>query len=230
MQAMEIVHEEPTTYVYPVDSVVRCASSLLLLLFAAVVAAVSVRWISHDPREVLVAVGAVWACCAYGGSYLQRRWVFDRTFGRVRLESALSPAHWAVELRGDLSEIRGYTLETERTFGGIVTVITLHTTDGAHELARVDARSDVVATLRPLLDVMPALSSPRASARPPAVVHPVVVAHRGECQVCGTDRNGRWVACARCETPHHEDCWSYNDLCSTYGCGGTMPAPIVVRA
>lgn len=40
----------------------------------------------------------------------------------------------------------------------------------------------------------------------------------GECQVCGTTMEARIVWCAKCRTPHHEECWVYNGVCSTYGC------------
>ena len=46
-----------------------------------------------------------------------------------------------------------------------------------------------------------------------------VVARRGVCRVCGSSLDGRLVTCARCRTPHHEQCWRYAGLCSTFGCG-----------
>jgi len=45
-----------------------------------------------------------------------------------------------------------------------------------------------------------------------------VDAKAGECQVCGEKMETRVVFCARCRTPHHEECWSYVGQCSTYGC------------
>jgi len=39
------------------------------------------------------------------------------------------------------------------------------------------------------------------------------------CQVCGTAIEGAHVKCLRCESPHHVDCWEFNEGCSTYGCG-----------
>jgi hypothetical protein len=41
----------------------------------------------------------------------------------------------------------------------------------------------------------------------------------GECQICGAALEGMLVRCARCSTPHHQDCWQYTGTCSTYGCG-----------
>jgi hypothetical protein len=40
----------------------------------------------------------------------------------------------------------------------------------------------------------------------------------GDCQVCGEKMESRVVYCAKCRTPHHEECWSYVGQCSTYGC------------
>jgi hypothetical protein len=45
-----------------------------------------------------------------------------------------------------------------------------------------------------------------------------VDAAAGDCQVCGEKMEGRVVYCAKCRTPHHEECWSYVSTCSTYGC------------
>ncbi len=40
------------------------------------------------------------------------------------------------------------------------------------------------------------------------------------CQVCGAALSLRsLVYCAKCNTPHHEDCWHYTQCCSTFGCG-----------
>jgi hypothetical protein len=39
------------------------------------------------------------------------------------------------------------------------------------------------------------------------------------CQVCGsTLASGAIVRCAKCSTPHHEECWQYARKCSTFGC------------
>lgn len=40
----------------------------------------------------------------------------------------------------------------------------------------------------------------------------------GTCEVCGTELRERVVHCARCRTPHHEECWTYTGECSTYAC------------
>ncbi|MBI3854699.1 MAG: hypothetical protein HY293_03295 [Planctomycetes bacterium] len=40
------------------------------------------------------------------------------------------------------------------------------------------------------------------------------------CQICGSDiAPEARVACRRCGTPHHKDCWEFNGQCSTYACG-----------
>lgn len=40
----------------------------------------------------------------------------------------------------------------------------------------------------------------------------------GQCQVCGTEMTSGVVHCARCKTPHHEECWKYAGECSTFAC------------
>ncbi|MBI3073737.1 MAG: hypothetical protein HYY84_16630 [Deltaproteobacteria bacterium] len=39
------------------------------------------------------------------------------------------------------------------------------------------------------------------------------------CQVCGEALESDVVTCERCQTPHHEECWTWNKGCSTFGCG-----------
>ena len=39
------------------------------------------------------------------------------------------------------------------------------------------------------------------------------------CQVCGELLQSQIVQCRSCGTPHHEECWEYFGMCSTYGCG-----------
>jgi hypothetical protein len=42
------------------------------------------------------------------------------------------------------------------------------------------------------------------------------------CRICGaTLAEGAVVRCARCSTPHHQDCWDFNGRCSTFACGET---------
>ena len=39
------------------------------------------------------------------------------------------------------------------------------------------------------------------------------------CKVCGEAIFFNRIHCARCETPHHLDCWEYSTGCSVYACG-----------
>ncbi len=41
---------------------------------------------------------------------------------------------------------------------------------------------------------------------------------KGRCPVCGSEMRDRPVACLRCRTPHHEECWRYTGECSTFAC------------
>ena len=54
----------------------------------------------------------------------------------------------------------------------------------------------------------------RAALAPPRVEP----ASGGECQICGSPMEAGVVLCAKCRTHHHEECWTYNGACSTYGC------------
>ncbi len=46
----------------------------------------------------------------------------------------------------------------------------------------------------------------------------------GRCPVCRTPGARRAIAwCARCLTPHHEDCWRYAGKCAVFACGGDVP-------
>lgn len=48
------------------------------------------------------------------------------------------------------------------------------------------------------------------------------------CAVCGSVLAAPLVHCPGCRTPHHQDCWAYNDGCAIYGCGvaGTALVPV----
>lgn len=39
------------------------------------------------------------------------------------------------------------------------------------------------------------------------------------CKVCGEGIEARLVTCSRCETVHHEECFTYAGACSIFGCG-----------
>lgn len=40
------------------------------------------------------------------------------------------------------------------------------------------------------------------------------------CPVCASALENSGVQCRTCGTPHHPDCWDYNNGCSTFGCDG----------
>jgi hypothetical protein len=61
-----------------------------------------------------------------------------------------------------------------------------------------------------------ALALPRRAA--PVAAAPLVYTAGGECQICGWAMERRVVLCVKCRTPHHEECWTWNGACSTYGC------------
>lgn len=47
-----------------------------------------------------------------------------------------------------------------------------------------------------------------------------------KCEVCGGPANSEKdgltiIYCAKCDIPHHIDCWKYNKKCSIFGCGET---------
>lgn len=48
------------------------------------------------------------------------------------------------------------------------------------------------------------------------------------CMVCGEPLEGveRFVRCAACETPYHEDCWTFNAECALYGCESDRCVPV----
>jgi len=51
----------------------------------------------------------------------------------------------------------------------------------------------------------------------------------GICRICGTGLADRIIACSRCNTPHHQECWEYVGRCSTYGCGERRFGPPLRR-
>ncbi len=61
-----------------------------------------------------------------------------------------------------------------------------------------------------------------------------VFGFRADCPVCGQAAEGETTSCRQCSTPHHEDCWIYNDGCAVYGCGDgesrSAPAPLTPPA
>ncbi len=51
-------------------------------------------------------------------------------------------------------------------------------------------------------------------------VQPIEIGQDADCQVCGVKiEMAQRVLCSKCRTPHHSDCWGYNDGCSIFACG-----------
>jgi len=50
------------------------------------------------------------------------------------------------------------------------------------------------------------------------------------CQVCGYPMHEPLFRCPFCETPHHDDCWTFNRGCSTFGCAGAPKRQLEARA
>jgi hypothetical protein len=52
-------------------------------------------------------------------------------------------------------------------------------------------------------------------------VQAVAIGDDATCRVCGTAiEKEKRVLCGQCRTPHHADCWAYNDGCAIFACGG----------
>jgi hypothetical protein len=51
---------------------------------------------------------------------------------------------------------------------------------------------------------------------------PISLAPDPICGVCGDLIQGPSTACPQCETPHHAECWQYNEGCTVYGCQGVL--------
>lgn len=51
------------------------------------------------------------------------------------------------------------------------------------------------------------------------------------CGICGdTVDSAAGVACARCSSPHHGDCWDFNGGCAVFACGGREQVPFQDQA
>jgi tetratricopeptide (TPR) repeat protein len=44
------------------------------------------------------------------------------------------------------------------------------------------------------------------------------------CPVCGDGVDGPRACCPRCETPHHSECWNFNEGCALFGCKAALVA------
>ena len=51
------------------------------------------------------------------------------------------------------------------------------------------------------------------------------------CGVCGDAVDeAEGVSCERCSSPHHPDCWTFNQGCAVFGCGGRQQVAFASRA
>lgn len=49
-------------------------------------------------------------------------------------------------------------------------------------------------------------------------------AGEARCPVCGDGVDGPRTDCPRCETPHHSECWNFNEGCALFGCKAALVA------
>lgn len=67
-----------------------------------------------------------------------------------------------------------------------------------------------------------AAGDPSTPALPPAF-RPLALTEAPRCLVCNAPGRSGWVACTRCDTPHHADCARYMTRCAVYGCDKSVP-------
>jgi hypothetical protein len=60
---------------------------------------------------------------------------------------------------------------------------------------------------------------------PVQVVPGLVRRANSACPVCANPILDQGTHCNRCETPHHPDCWTYNEGCGIYACAQKQPTP-----
>lgn len=167
-------------------------------------------------------------------AWMRRRTVFDRDSGVVEIESFYGPPlmRWAsaralVQLEACMGGTHvEYGDETPTTMHDVVLKWR-----GGWPDTRIFSSSDAQAAAA-MLALVSGYLAPRmvrasGTSSPGPVVLPtrvrahvlLVDAASGSCGVCGTGMREGCVACPRCETPHHSDCWSYNGGCAVYACG-----------
>ena len=178
---------------------------------------------------VVLAIGATVFCFVM--SFVWGRTVFDLTRRTFRYHYFVFPC-WSIgSFEHTFAEVRRVLVNAVRVKSGVEHELRLmldhyaeYKVGGSENLRGVE---DIVAELTPLMpnlvnpdqvfQVVPVFRAPQPLCAPVGSV--VVTRQDGVCQICGTGGGERWVRCAKCETPHHEDCWSYTGTCSTYGCG-----------
>ncbi len=95
---------------------------------------------------------------------------------------------------------------------------------------------ELIRILQDACGVIEAAIAPYAGPAPESSVHgPLdVLRFWGDtvptCRVCGEGVSGASVVCARCGTPHHEDCWRYTGGCAIYACLGRQGRSLPARA
>ncbi|MBI4859500.1 MAG: hypothetical protein HY815_04465 [Candidatus Riflebacteria bacterium] len=71
--------------------------------------------------------------------------------------------------------------------------------------------------------------APSSRTRPPRVPVPPRLTSRpdqGHCPACSARQGpALWVLCPSCETPHHEQCWTYVGGCAMFGCRSSGVGP-----
>lgn len=74
-----------------------------------------------------------------------------------------------------------------------------------------------------LLETVLAKYATAAAAPEPELRDVFVSAGEGlpTCPVCSESIAAEPVACAKCATPHHPECWEYTGVCAVYGCMST---------
>ncbi len=90
-----------------------------------------------------------------------------------------------------------------------------------HLMVRVSRRLEAGKRMQPFVEECFGIVAHLAGLPDPDMrVEPVEVKAEAECQVCGTAiEEAHRVFCRKCRTAHHEECWQYNDGCSTFACG-----------
>ncbi len=131
-----------------------------------------------------------------------------------------------IKLIGGLSEARhALFLEQEiEDFVGIVDAPVAG--EFSREERGVHSFPAPAASTQPILGISAKSSSAgssvgdeRASASDLSVTNVERSAHP-DCPVCGDPTKVNVKLCPDCDTPHHEECWKYQDGCSMYGCQG----------
>lgn len=105
--------------------------------------------------------------------------------------------------------------------GPAPTVLVVHPTSltlrkyGVYD--RSECLEDLLDATRTLFEKAEALSQGRIDIR---LIEPGIEESAGACPVCGDELAKSVVWCRTCGTPHHKDCWKFNQGCAKFACGG----------